>query len=130
MQNIDAEAKGNGYLTVTPTNGDPAVYTQLYAAAERFGKAIVGVKYYEGLEDQTIVMYFNYSGENGFTEDSSGKYIYGKYDVPAGTKVGETVYATFDLVHCEAWDGIINFVRFDTIAGDTPHEIDVIKLTY
>ena len=127
-QNVTLEAKGDGYLSVTPSNSDPAVLMQLYANAMKFSTAVIGVKYFEGLEDHTVVLYFNYSGDNTFTEDSSGKYIYGSYDVPAGTKVGDTVYATFNLLACNAWDGIINFVRFDPIGGDTPFEIDVIRL--
>ena len=127
-QNVELDAKGDGYLYVTPGNEDPAILTQLYSNAMNFSTAIIGVKYFEGLENQTVVLYFNYSGENQFTEDATGKYMYGSYEIPAGTKVGDTVYATFNLFSCSAWKGIINFVRFDPIGGDTPFQIDVIKL--
>lgn len=125
-QNITLEARGNGFLSASPQNSDPAIYRQLYTDAGRYSQVIIGVKYYEGIENEIIDFFFTNPSDN--CQFTGTKTIRSSYIVPEGTKVGDIVYATFDVAAHPSWTGIIDFIRLDTVASTSVHEIDVIKL--
>lgn len=123
-QNGSFEIDGNGTLIFTPTNADSALYKQVSFDASKYTKAVVGVKYFEGLDEGA---YFFFLPPNDYAWGDS-RAVKANYVIPSGVKEGDIVYVTFDLSSCSNWTGTIAFIRFDLITSTSAFEVDSIKL--
>jgi hypothetical protein len=115
---------GRGTLILTPENNDPAIFRSVKFDADTYNQLVVGIKYFEGLENYVASFYFLTSKDNVWNETKSVK---AKYTIPSNVKIGDTIYITFDLSSCSDWTAEITNIRIDAISGSQKHEFDSVQ---
>lgn len=126
MQNIGLASVGGGFLSCTPTSGDPAVLKKVEYKAEEFNTVTVGIKYNDTMKLEGVeapLLFFTTDTATSYSKDMK---IIGQYNFDSMTSDG-VVEVSFYLAANTLYKGTITGLRFDPYNKDTPFEINYIK---